>query len=173
MPLDVEKVDLSKVRATIATPHGSMNLEFFADKAPNTVKNFVKLADKGFYNNLSFHRIIKGFMIQGGCPKGTGTGGPGYQIKAEFNDTPHVPGVISMARSQDPDSAGCQFFICHGEAKFLDRQYTAFGRIPAGDKESMDTLNKIATLPVVSTGYGEASKPKDKVSIDSITVRLA
>jgi peptidyl-prolyl cis-trans isomerase B (cyclophilin B) len=172
MTLDLDKTDLSKVRATIETKFGPMRLEFFAAKAPNTVKNFLKLADQGFYNNLTFHRIIKGFMIQGGCPKGTGTGDAGYKLKAEFNDTPHVAGVISMARAQDPDSAGCQFFICHGDARFLDRQYTAFGRIDPKDSESMATLDKIAGVAVVGSGMGETSKPKDKVAMDRITVTV-
>jgi peptidyl-prolyl cis-trans isomerase B (cyclophilin B) len=173
MPLDVDKTDLSKVRAKIETKFGAMNLEFFPNKAPNTVKNFVKLADSGFYNNLAFHRIVSGFMIQGGCPKGDGTGGPGYKIKAEFNDTKHERGVISMARSQQPDSAGCQFFICHAAASFLDGQYTAFGRIAPGDKESLATLDKIASQPVASSGFGgEVSKPKEKVVIEKISVEL-
>lgn len=157
--------ELAGVTAVIETVLGSMTLEFFPDKAPGHVDNFVTLAEKGFYDGTVFHRTIKGFMIQGGCPQGTGTGGPGYQIKAEFNDTPHVKGVLSMARSQDPNSAGSQFFICHGDARFLDRQYTAFGRLVAGE----DVLDKIATAPVVSQ-RGENSKPVQPVKVTKVRV---
>jgi peptidyl-prolyl cis-trans isomerase B (cyclophilin B) len=155
------------VTAVIDTSAGSMTLEFFPDKAPGHVDNFVKLAEKGFYDGTVFHRVIKGFMIQGGCPQGTGTGGPGYKIKAEFNDTPHVRGILSMARSQDPNSAGSQFFICHGDARFLDKNYTAFGRLIAGD----DTLDKIATAPVKPGG--EKSSPVTPVKIKSIKIQRA
>lgn len=173
MPIDVEKLDLSKVRAHIDTPHGTMTLSFFGDKAPGTIKNFVKLADKGFYDNLAFHRIIKDFMIQGGCPKGDGTGDAGYKLKAEFNDTPHVKGVISMARAQDPNSAGCQFFICHGDARFLDKQYTAFGRIDPKDAGSIAVLDKIANVKVAKSLFGgEASKPVEKQSITKIRIEV-
>ena len=117
-------------QAIIHTNFGDMTIEFWPDVAPNTVANFLKLAREGFYKGTAFHRIIKGFMIQGGCPnskvdaKGVpGTGGPGYQIKAEFNNRSHVRGVISMARSSDPDSAGSQFFICHQKATFLNNKY--------------------------------------------------
>jgi peptidyl-prolyl cis-trans isomerase B (cyclophilin B) len=121
--------------AIISTTEGEMVIEFWPDVAPKTVENFKKLAQKGFYDGTAFHRVIKGFMIQGGDPltkdaskeHAWGTGDPGYKIKAEFNDKSHVRGVISMARSNHPDSAGSQFFICHGDPKFLDRQYTAFG----------------------------------------------
>jgi peptidyl-prolyl cis-trans isomerase B (cyclophilin B) len=159
--------NLEGVTAVIETSAGSMTVEFFGDKAPGHVENFIKLAEKGFYNGTKFHRVIKGFMIQGGCPQGTGTGGPGYQIKAEFNDTAHVKGVLSMARSQDPNSAGSQFFVCHGEAKFLDRQYTAFGKLVAG-ADSLATLDKIATAAVLPGG--ENSKPVDPVKINKVTV---
>ena len=127
-------------RIQLQTSKGDINIELFAKEAPGTVANFVKLATEGFYDGLAFHRVIPNFMIQGGCPntregaKGQpGTGGPGYQIKSEFNDQPHVRGVLSMARSNNPDSAGSQFFICHGDPRFLDRQYTAFGRLIKGD----------------------------------------
>src|SRR5436189_3958341 len=121
--------NVTKEVAIIKTSEGEMVAEFWPEVAPKTVENFKGLAQKGFYDGTGFHRIIKGFMIQGGCPKGDGTGGPGYMIKAEFNDVHHARGVLSMARSQSPDSAGCQFFVCHGEAGFLDRQYTAFGKL--------------------------------------------
>ena len=159
---------LSGVTARVETTAGPMTFEFFPDKAPGHVENFVKLAEKGFYDGTGFHRVIKGLMIQGGCPQGTGTGGPGYQIKAEFNDTKHVKGVLSMARSQDPNSAGSQFFVCHGDASFLDRQYTAFGRLTA-DPENVATLDKIANAPVVSS-RGENSKPVTPVKITKVTV---
>jgi len=156
---------LAGITATIETSVGAMELEFFPDKAPGHVDNFVELAEKGFYDGTVFHRTIPGFMIQGGCPQGTGTGGPGYNIDAEFNDTPHVRGVLSMARAQDPNSAGSQFFICHGDARFLDKQYTAFGRLTTGD----DVLDKIASAP--TQAGGEGSKPKSPVKIQKVTVR--
>ncbi len=110
------------------TSEGKITLDMLPDVAPGHVKNMVALAKIGFYDGLTFHRVIRGFMIQGGCPEGTGTGGPGYHIKAEFNKTPHKPGVLSMARTSDPDSAGSQFFICLEEVPHLDGQYTAFGQ---------------------------------------------
>ena len=121
-----------------------VEFEFFKDKAPETCKNFIQLANKGFYNGLIFHRVIANFMIQGGCPNGTGTGGPGYTIKAEFNDTKHLPGIVSMARSKDPDSAGSQFFICVADDTYLDNQYTAFGKVTKG----YDVVEKISQTPV-------------------------
>lgn len=157
-------------RVVLRTTAGDLTLELWPDVAPRTVENFTKLAQEGFYNGTAFHRIIKGFMIQGGCPHTKpgangipGTGGPGYQVKAEFNDRPHVRGVISMARSSNPDSAGCQFFICHGDARFLDRQYTAFGKLVAGD----DVLEKIATIPCSGP---ERSTPSQRVEIKSAEV---
>ncbi len=128
-------------RAVIETSKGEIEIEFFPDKAPGHVKNFLDLAQKGFYDGTTFHRVIPGFMIQGGdpntrdasAPRGRhGTGGPGYTIDAEFNDTPHKRGVLSMARAGDPNSAGSQFFICVADAAFLDRQYSAFGRVVRG-----------------------------------------
>ena len=141
--------------AVIKTDEGEMVVEFWPDVEPKTVENFKTLAKKGFYDGTAFHRIVKGFMIQGGDPltkdaskeQQWGTGGPGYTIKAEFNNRPHVPGVISMARSPDPDSAGSQFFICHGEAKSLDHKYTAFGKLIKGT----DVLEKIANTPVTAS----------------------
>ena len=139
---------MAGTRAVIETKHGEIELEFLEDKAPGHVKNFVDLARKGFYDGTTFHRVIPGFMIQGGDPntrdpKGPrsahGTGGPGTSVKAEFNDTPHKRGVLSMARSQNPDSAGSQFFICVADSAFLDRQYTAFGRVTKG----MEVADKI------------------------------
>ena len=135
--------------AVIKTSEGEMVAEFWPDVAPKTVENFKKLAKAGFYDGTAFHRVIKGFMIQGGDPLTKdekqqarwGTGDPGYKIQAEFNQKSHERGVLSMARSQDPNSAGSQFFICHGSPKFLDNQYTAFGKLIKGD----DVLEKIAT----------------------------
>src|ERR1700756_3274308 len=121
--------------AELTTNKGPIRLKFFSDVAPGHVKNFLGLAKVGFYNGLTFHRVIKGFMIQGGCPQGTGTGDAGYKIPAEFNATPHEAGVVSMARAQNPDSAGSQFFICLDRHAHLDRNYTAFGRV--ADAESL------------------------------------
>ena len=111
---------------------GEISIEFFPEEAPKTVENFVGLANKGFYNGLNFHRVVPDFVVQGGCPKGNGTGGPGYQIKAEFNKQKHVRGAVAMARSQDPDSAGSQFYICYGPTPHLDGQYTVFGQVVSG-----------------------------------------
>jgi peptidyl-prolyl cis-trans isomerase B (cyclophilin B) len=155
--------------AVLKTSQGEMVIEFWPDVAPKTVENFTKLAKKGFYDGTCFHRVIKNFMIQGGDPltkdaaqEGMwGTGGPGYTIKAEFNERPHVRGVISMARSQHPDSAGSQFFICHGEARFLDRQYTAFGKLIEGD----DVLEKIAT-----TATHSPDRPNKRIEVQSISI---
>jgi peptidyl-prolyl cis-trans isomerase B (cyclophilin B) len=139
-------------RAVIETKFGEIEIELLDDKAPGHVKNFLDLARKGVYEGTTFHRVIPGFMIQGGDPKTRdasaprgmhGTGGPGYTIKAEFNDTSHKRGVVSMARSNDPDSAGSQFFICVADAAFLDRQYTAFGRVVRG----MEVADRIVGSP--------------------------
>ncbi|MDE3083903.1 MAG: peptidylprolyl isomerase [Verrucomicrobiota bacterium] len=159
--------------AVISTSYGDMTLAFWPDVAPKTVENFKKLATANFYDGTAFHRVIKGFMIQGGCPntkagaRGVpGTGDPGYKVKAEFNDKPHVRGVISMARAADPNSAGCQFFIVHGDARFLDKQYTAFGQLVAGD----DVLERIANMPTKSGGGGEKSTPIDRIEVKSIRI---
>jgi len=155
--------------AVIQTTEGTMVLEFWPDVAPGHVENFKKLASQGFYDGTCFHRIIKGFMIQGGDPltkdpgmqSRWGTGGPGFTIKAEFNTKPHVRGVLSMARSQDPNSAGSQFFICHADARFLDRQYTAFGKLVKGD----DVLEKLATTP---TQPGD--RPVKRMHVESVKI---
>lgn len=164
MAADTDKV------AVIETKAGKMVLEFWEKDAPKTVENFQKLAGKGFYDGTTFHRIIKGFMIQGGDPLSkdpsnsmVGTGDPGYKIKAEFNKNSHQLGVISMARSQDPDSAGCQFFICLGDASFLDGKYTAFGKLIAGE----DVLKKLGD---VATEGPERSRPVDRQVIQSIKI---
>jgi peptidyl-prolyl cis-trans isomerase B (cyclophilin B) len=159
----------TKEVAIVKTSEGEMVLEFWPDVAPGHVENFKKLAKEGFYDGTCFHRVIKGFMIQGGDPNtkdeskksSWGMGGPGYQIKAEFNDKPHMRGVLSMARSSDPNSAGSQFFICHGDPRFLDHQYTAFGKLIKGD----DVLEKIATTPTE-----RPDRPLKRVNIDSIKI---
>ena len=126
--------------AVITLDNGNaIRIEFFPEDAPKTVENFVTLAKKGFYNGLTFHRVVPDFVVQGGCPKGTGTGGPGYQIKAEFNKQKHVRGAVAMARSQDPDSAGSQFYICYGTPPHRDGQYTVFGKVVAG----IENIDKI------------------------------
>ena len=153
----------------IKTTEGEIVVEFWPDVAPKTVENFKSLANKGFYDGTAFHRVIKDFMIQGGDPNTKdaakehlwGTGGPGHRVKAEFNDRPHVRGVLSMARSNDPDSAGSQFFICHGNPRFLDRQYTAFGKLIKGD----DVLEKIATTPTHAP-----DRPNKRMGVESIRI---
>jgi peptidyl-prolyl cis-trans isomerase B (cyclophilin B) len=120
---------------------GEIRLEFYPEDAPKTVENFVTLAKKGFYNGLNFHRVVPDFVVQGGCPKGNGTGGPGYMIKAEFNKQKHVRGTLAMARSQDPDSAGSQFYICYGNTPHLDGQYTVFGKVVSG-MEHVDRIKQ-------------------------------
>jgi peptidyl-prolyl cis-trans isomerase B (cyclophilin B) len=158
--------------AVIKTNIGEMVIELWPDVAPKTVENFKKLAEEGFYDGTIFHRVVKGFMIQGGDPltrdparEGDwGTGGPGRTIKAEFNDRSHQRGVISMARSQHPDSAGSQFFICLGDAAFLDRKYTAFGQLTQGD----DVLGRIGDSPVAMNNSGERSRPAGPTTVESI-----
>lgn len=158
--------------AVIKTNHGEMVAQLWPDVAPKTVENFEKLAREGFYDGTAFHRIVKGFVIQGGDPltkdlsqeHAWGTGGPGYQVKAEFNDRPHQRGVLSMARSSDPDSAGSQFFVCLGDASFLDGQYTAFGKLVKGE----EVLESISQMPVERGPGGEASKPTERVAVESI-----
>ena len=160
--------------AVIKTSEGEMVAEFWPEVAPNTVENFKKLARSGFYDGTAFHRIVKGFMIQGGDPltkdpaKETryGTGDPGYKIKAEFNDRSHERGVLSMARSSDPDSAGSQFFICLANVSRLDHQYTTFGKIIKGD----DVLGKIGDTEVTTSDSGERSKPTKRVTVESIKI---
>ncbi|HTH20170.1 MAG TPA: peptidylprolyl isomerase [Candidatus Udaeobacter sp.] len=160
--------------AVIKTSEGDMVIQFWTDAAPNTVENFKKLARQGFYDGTTFHRIVKGFMIQGGDPNSKdpakensyGQGGPGYNIKAEFNDHSHDLGVISMARSQDPDSAGSQFFICLGPVHRLDHQYTTFGKLIKGQ----DVLEKIGEIEVTRNSMGEPSKPTKRVVIESIKI---
>ena len=160
--------------AVIKTSEGDMVVQFWTDAAPNTIENFKKLAKQGFYNGTIFHRIVKGFMIQGGDPNSKdpgneekyGEGGPGYKIKAEFNDHSHERGVISMARDPNPDSAGSQFFICLAPVTRLDHQYTTFGKLIKGD----DVLEKIGDTPVTLSSIGEMSKPTKRVTIEKIDI---
>ena len=147
--------------------HGVIEVELMPEAAPKTVENFVSLVRKGFYDGLTFHRIIPGFMIQGGCPEGTGMGGPGYHIQGEFaangvaNPLKHTRGVISMARAMDPNSAGSQFFIMHQDAPHLDGQYAAFGKVTAG----MDVVDAVANVP---TGFQD--RPTTPVVIAKVTL---
>ena len=158
--------------AEIHTTAGDITIGFFSDKAPNHVRNFIDLAQSGFYNGTKFHRVIPGFMIQGGDPNTKtadvttwGRGGNGSKtLKAEFNDTPHVRGIVSMARSNDPNSASSQFFICVADARYLDRQYTAFGKVLKG----MDVADKIVSAP-----RGQDDRPNNPTAITSITIRPA
>lgn len=153
----------------ITTSEGVMVVEFFPEVAPKHVENFKKLAKEKFYDGQCFHRVIKGFMIQAGDPNSKdeskkslwGQGGPGYTINAEFNDKPHVRGTLSMARTPDPNSAGSQFFICHGSPRQLDHQYTVFGKLIKGE----DVLDKIATTPTEGP-----DRPIKRANIESITI---
>ena len=131
-----------KQTAVITLDNGNeIRMEFFPADAPKTVENFVTLAKKGFYNNLTFHRVVPDFVVQGGCPKGNGTGGPGYTIPAEFNKQKHLRGTVAMARSQDPNSAGSQFYICYGPTPHLDGSYTVFGKVTSG-MEHVDRIKQ-------------------------------
>jgi peptidyl-prolyl cis-trans isomerase B (cyclophilin B) len=162
----------AKEVAVVKTSEGEMVLEFYPEVAPKHVENFKKLAKQGFYDGQCFHRVIRGFMIQGGDPntkddskKGSwGQGGPGYTINAEFNSKPHVRGTLSMARTPDPNSAGSQFFICHGSPRQLDNQYTVFGKLIKGD----DVLEKIAT-----TKTAPGDRPLKRMNVESITIVAA
>lgn len=155
---------------TIKMANGDiMKAELYPDIAPNTVNNFISLVKKGYYNGLIFHRVIRGFMIQGGCPEGTGTGGPGYNIKGEFrqngftNDLAHTSGVLSMARAMHPDSAGSQFFIMHKDSPHLDGAYAAFGKIIEG----MDVVDKIAGTATDFQDRPLEEQKMEEVSVDT------
>ncbi|PAB60739.1 peptidylprolyl isomerase [Anaeromicrobium sediminis] len=159
---------MKKPVVTIEMENGKViKAELYPEVAPNTVKNFVSLVKEGFYDGLIFHRVISGFMIQGGCPKGVGTGGPGYSIKGEFsmnnfeNDLKHDKGVLSMARSGHPDSAGSQFFIMHAKSPHLDGQYAAFGKVIEG----IDVVDEIA-----GTKTNFQDKPKEEQKMKKVTV---
>lgn len=155
---------------TITMENGSqIKAELYPEKAPNSVRNFISLVKKGYYNGIIFHRVIRGFMIQGGCPQGAGTGGPGYSIKGEFamngfdNDLVHTEGVLSMARAMDPNSAGSQFFIMHKKSPHLDRQYAAFGKVIEG----LEEVDKIAN---VETNHMD--RPTEEQKMKEVTVEL-
>ena len=150
-----------KYTVTIETTAGTITAELYPKEALNHVNSFIFLAREGYYDGVIFHRVIPGFMIQGGDPTGTGSGGPGYQLKAEFNKRKHQPGVFSAARTNDPNSAGSQFFICHGDASFLDNQYTAFGKAISG----LDVVDKIAKAPRDGN-----DRPNQPTSIKKITI---
>lgn len=160
-----KQIDFSKhkYQLVLDTNHGPITLDMLSDVAPGHVKNLLSLAKIGYYDGLTFHRIISGFMIQGGCPEGTGTGGPGYTIDAEFNATRHEPGVLSMARTSDPNSAGSQFFICLEKVPHLDRQYTAFGS--TADAASLAVVKKIGAVQT-----GAQDRPVTPVVINKATV---
>src|SRR6266567_1908106 len=167
-------VNASNEVAVIKTSEGEMVVQFWKDATPKTIENFKKLAREGFYDGTIFHRIVKGFMIQGGDPNSKdsakensyGEGGPGYKIKAEFNSHSHERGVVSMARGPDPDSAGSQFFICLAPVRRLDGQYTTFGKLIKG----ADVLEKIGEIPVTRNSAGETSKPTKRVVIESVKI---
>jgi peptidyl-prolyl cis-trans isomerase B (cyclophilin B) len=160
--------------AVIKTTKGEMVIEFWPDVAPKTVENFKKLAKDGFYDGTAFHRIVKGFMVQGGDPLTKdasmearwGTGDPGYKIKAEFNQRSHQFGVLSMARSANPDSAGSQFFICLGDASFLDGKYTSFGKVLKGE----DVLKALGEVQTRVAGGGEKSRPVERQGVESVKI---
>ncbi|MCH2136059.1 MAG: peptidylprolyl isomerase [Phycisphaerales bacterium] len=154
---------MSYPKALIQTSAGDITIELWNDVAPKHVDNFLKLAGDGFYDGLSFHRVISGFVIQGGCPKGDGTGGPGWNVDAEFNDREHHEGVLSMARSADPNSAGSQFFVCLGRdhCQHLDGNYTAFGKV-------IDGLDAVRSIGTCSTGPGDA--PTEPQTMNTVSV---
>ena len=158
-------VDFKKNRyqVKLETSMGDINLDLWPDVAPNHCLNIIGLSRIGFYDGLVFHRVVKKFVIQGGCPEGIGTGGPGYKVKAEFNSRPHDPGVLSMARAQDPDSAGSQFFLCLEKVPFLDNNYTAFGKTV--DDASLKVVQQIGA---VQTGRGD--RPLEDVVIKKASV---
>ena len=147
--------------AKIETSKGSIALELWPEKAPRHVENFIKLAESGFYDGLKFHRVIPGFMVQTGCPQGTGTGGPGWNVDAEFNDAPFSKGVLGMARAQDPNSAGSQFFVCVEDAPHLTGQYTAFGCVADGQGVADD-------ISAVDRDGGDC--PMDEIVMTKVTI---
>lgn len=154
--------------AAMSTDSGDVTMAFYYDVAPNTVESFLTLADGGYFDGLTFHRIVPGFVIQGGDPIGTGGGGPGYELNAEFNNRPHEAGVLSMARTSDPNSAGSQFFVCldYNQTKQLDGQYTAFGKVTSG----MDAVNKIAGTKLSDPQAGKPATPQVIKSIKILPV---
>jgi len=158
--VDFEK---KKYQVEFNTTKGQITVELYPDVAPGHCKNIVGLAKIGYYDGIIFHRVIKDFMVQVGCPLGTGTGGPGYTIDAEFNDRSHEPGVLSMARTNDPNSAGSQFFLCLNTVAHLDNQYTVFGK--TADQASLDVVLSIGQLPT-----DRSDRPREEVEIESARV---
>lgn len=154
----------AKTSATITTSQGEIQVELWPDKAPKHVENFKKLADDGFYDDLIFHRVIPDFMVQTGCPQGTGTGGPGWNVSAEFNDAPFEKGVLGMARASDPNSAGSQFFICVADSPWLNGQYTAFGKVTAGQ----DVADAISAAP-----RDGRDRPLEEIALEKVRVEAA
>jgi peptidyl-prolyl cis-trans isomerase B (cyclophilin B) len=152
-----------KYQVTFDTTEGPIKIDLYPKIAPKHCANLIALSKLGFYDDLGFHRVIKGFMIQGGCPVGNGTGGPGYNVDAEFNESPHEPGVLSMARAQDPNSAGSQFFLCLEKVPYLDRQYTVFGK--TADAESLSIVKKIGEADTDGN-----DRPRKDVKIKSAKV---
>ncbi|MFP4145012.1 MAG: peptidylprolyl isomerase [Phycisphaeraceae bacterium] len=144
-------------RVTIETTEGTFTVELWNDVAPGHAENFLKLVDDGFYDGLNFHRVLPGFVIQGGCPEGTGMGGPGWTVDAEFNDRPHEKGVLSMARSADPNSAGSQFFVClsREHCQHLDQNYTGFGKVTEG----LEVIDRIAATQLADPSSGRPKNP--------------
>lgn len=151
----------SNAIVTLETSMGNLTLELYRDVAPAHADSFLARVKDGFYSKQVFHRIIDGFMLQGGDPRGDGTGDAGYRLNQEFSEMPHVEGTLSAARSNDPNSASCQFFVCFGPASFLDRQYTVFGHLIKG----YDVLQKIAKVPVKPNKFGEKSEPVTPVNL--------
>ncbi|MCA8975384.1 MAG: peptidylprolyl isomerase [Planctomycetes bacterium] len=173
--MDLENTDLGTVEAALVTDKGTMVVTFFPEQAPKHCRSFLTLAQQGYYDGIAFHRIVRNFMVQTGCPNSKqgatgqpGTGGPGYRLEAEFNDIPHHRGILSAARAQDPNSAGSQFFIVHSEhADFLDGQYTVFGKV----EEGLDVLDEIASIECDFGPGGEKSQPRERVEIQRIEIR--
>ena len=156
--------DMERMIAVIETNMGMIKLKFYPDVAPNHCRNFIRLARDGFYDNLIFHRVIKGFMIQGGCPEGTGMGGPGWNVHAEFSQRKHLKGTLSMARSRDPNSAGSQFFICLEPQPRLDGHYTVFGQVIEGQ----DVVDKIGDLPT-----DRRDRPQQEAKMEKVNIEMA
>ncbi len=175
--IDPETADLAQVEACISTDLGDLVVAFRPDKAPAHVANFVRLAASGFFDGLAFHRVVRNFVVQAGCPHSRedstgipGTGGPGWKVHAEFNDLPHVRGALSMARGQDPNSAGSQFFLVQAESlPSLDGRYTVFGQL----RDGFEVLDAIAAVECTIGPGGERSVPKDRLAIRSVTLREA
>lgn len=173
--MDLDQTDPATIEAALVTDKGTMVVTFFPEQAPRHVRSFLSLAQQGFYDGLAFHRIVRNFMVQTGCPHSRdgaagqpGTGGPGYQLPAEFSDLRHVRGIVSMARARDPNSAGSQFFIVHGErAEFLDGQYTVFGQV----EEGLDVLDEIAAVDCDFGPMGERSVPRQRIEIRRVELR--